>query len=108
MIESEEEIQEILTLEGRDITFTAFSIKAIFGTSTTLLRQEPSFSEVEQLEFNFYVSTLDCVNNTIVGKDTFTMSDSIYIYSFKVLRNPIPYMDGWSRISAGFTGKVSV
>jgi hypothetical protein len=105
MIESEELIQEVLSLEGRDIIFTSFTIKAIVGSSLSLLRQEPSFAEVEQLDFNFYVSTKDCDDNSIAGKGTFTLADATFTYSFKVLRNPIPYMDGWSRISAGYTGK---
>lgn len=107
-MESYEEIQEILTEDGRALTFSAGTMLALIGSSLSLLRQEPAFAEVEQLDFNFYVSTQDCVTLGIAEDDEFTIADDIHEYTFIVLRAPIPYTDGWNRIPAMFIGKVDV
>ena len=107
-METYAEIQQLLELDGEVLTFASGTLLACKGISTSLLRQEPSFSEVEQQEFNFYASTQDLLNFIIDDETTFTTTDGLYIYSFLVLRNPIHYTDGWSRIPATLTGKIPV
>ena len=79
----------------------------LFGTNLNLLRQEPAFAEIEQFEYNFYVSTKDCVTLSVTADATFTVSDDVYKYTFSVLRPPIPYGDNWSRLPAMYVSKVS-
>ena len=110
------EIQKLLEVDGTNLTFsrtvaevtTIFTILGSFGWSTSFLRQESSFAEVEQTELNFYVATKDIVDNTIVAGETFTIVDDSYIYTLKILRTPINMMNNWSRIPSNFVSKVAI
>lgn len=108
-METYEEIQATLAIDGITLTFPTVpaSILAIFGWSTSVLRQEASFAEVEQTDLNFYVATKDLDDNSITSGMTFTIEDDSYTYTLKILRTPINYMANWSRIPATFISKAT-
>ena len=107
-METYEEIQYTLGIDGDTLSFYFGDILATKGSDTALLHQEPSLSVVEQQEFNYYLSTKDCLDNDITADMEFTITDNVYIYSFIVLRNPIPFTDGWSRLPVMLIGKTEV
>jgi hypothetical protein len=107
-METYEEIQDTLLVDGDTLSFVFGDILAIKGSDTTLLHQEPSLSIVEQQEFNYYLSTKDCLDNSITTDTEFTITDGIYIYSFIVLRNPVQFTDGWSRLPVMLIGKTEL
>ena len=108
-METYEEIQATLAIDGITLTFSDIptTILATFGWSTSVLRQEASFAEVEQTDLNFYVATKDLLDNSITSGMNFTIEDDAYTYTLKILRTPINYMANWSRIPATFISKVS-
>jgi len=108
MLETEEVIQMVLS-RGEKLEFDAFDIYALPSFDTDILvSQEVSVYRVETQLYDFQVSTKDCIDNEIVAGDTFTMSDNSYAYSFKLKANPIPYQDGWSRLSVDHIGKEEI
>jgi len=104
-METYDEIKATIAEDGKILTFDNGLLDAIMGTSTSLLRQEPSFAEVEQTEINFYASTKDCIDLEVAAQQLCTMDDDVYIYTLKILRNPIPFMDSWSRIPACYVSR---
>lgn len=97
-METYEEIQETLQEGGIILYFPNFNIYGIQESSTTFLRGEPSLSEVSVQEYNFYVSTQDCVDNQVREGIELQVKDSTYTFTLNILNNPIPFIDGWSRL----------
>lgn len=104
-METYEDIQEVLLLDGIDLAFDSFTLKALRGSNTEFFRQEPSLAEAEELEYNFLVSTKDAFDNELGTTMEFSVSDGTYLYLFKAVRGMIHFTDGWSRIPATYIGK---
>jgi len=100
-----EEIVEVLNEAGVLMDFGLFEIYGIMGSSTSRLTQEPSYADIFQQDFNFYVSTQDCVDENIIENLIFTTEDATYSYTYLVLQNPIPFNDGWSVVPAQVTSR---
>lgn len=100
MIEDYDLIRSVLEESGTLVDFSMFSLWAIPSHHTSILHGETSLSIVEQQQYNFYVSTKDTLDNIVKEDMEFTYSDDSYLYTFAVSRDPIPELDGWSRIPA--------
>ena len=106
MLESEYLIQKVLDTAGEVLTFGVNTIKGLPSFSTdVLVSQEVSTYRVEQQDWNFQVSTKDCIDKNITIDNTFTMNDLSYKYTFKLNSKPISYGDGWSRLPVNLLGK---
>ena len=101
-----EDILGTLDLVGISLEFNSGTIKGIPGFNLSILvKGEVSPYEVEKQNFTFQVATIDCVNFDIVLDSTFTMTDSVYLYTFKVDSNPISDLTGWSRLLVNYISK---
>ena len=106
MIESEEQIQQVLGLVGETLVFDFGTIKGILSFRTDrLYSQENTNYIVEQQDFNVQVSSKDMIDLSVSIDDTFTFSDSNYTFTFKLNAQPIPYLDNWSRLPVDLIGK---
>lgn len=95
-----EPIVKCLTISGITLSFDQFEILGIPGFNTSVLyKGEVSLYEVEKQNFSFQVSTLDCLNKTITIDDTFFMKNSDYQYNFKLDREPVHDLTGWSKLN---------
>lgn len=68
-------------------------------------RGESSVSAMENPQYSFTVTTKDTDIYEILVDSEFILSDSVYEYNFKVINNPINYLDGWSKFKADITDK---
>jgi len=107
-METYADIQETLQADGDMLVFPTFSILGLHSTTTILLHGHPTLASVEEQEYYFLASTLDVINNNISEGNTFITSDTIFNYYFKVVRNHIPFTDGWSKIFVILTSKIKV
>lgn len=108
MLEDENTIQKLL-LTGEQLVFADFYINAIptFNTSI-LISQEVSVYRVEHQEYEFLVSTKDCIDYEIKEGLEFTLSDRSYDYNFKISKDPISMLDGWSRLPADLISRSEI
>jgi hypothetical protein len=98
-MESYADIQSILKDFGEVLTFKGFTILGIPSFYTEILNgQGTSPYPVEQQAYNFQVSLQDCVTNKIKADDKFTMSDTVYVYTYQINNPNISYQDGWGRL----------
>jgi len=106
-----EPIQQALTKHGEDLVFTGFTIKAFPGFNVSVLyKQEVSVYEVEKQNFVFQTASLYCKNNFIV-KDTefyFIEVQSNIRFNFKLDRNPVDDLTGWSILYCNLISKVNL
>ena len=106
MIESEELIQQVLSLVGETLVFDSGTIKGIPSFKTDrLYSQENTNYIIEQQDFNIQVSSKDMIVLDVSIDDTFTLADSNYTFTFKLNAQPIPYLDNWSRLPVDLIGK---
>jgi hypothetical protein len=106
VLESESLIQKSLSFIGETISFENGDTLAIPSFRTdVLVSQEVSVYRVEQQEFNFHASTKDIIDLEVTIDDTFTYSTRDYLFTFKLDNKPIPYLDGWSRLSVNLITK---
>jgi hypothetical protein len=101
--ETYEEIQEILQALGNELIFAGITLPVLgmVGFKTTQPQDDTHFQPViEEQTVNIFVSTKDVLTyrNIIVMDTTCTSSDGINTYTYLLLQNPIPQMDGWSRL----------
>jgi hypothetical protein len=109
MLVAQELIDTVLNIDGTDLVADTYTIKAILGFSTVnLIDNNNVIIGSESQIFNFYTATKYCIDHNIKEGDLFTTSDNLYIYSFKVANNPIPQLDGLSRIPASYISKVKI
>ena len=109
MICFEEPIDRVLNLTGTLLTFADFEIYGLAGFNTSVLyKGELSLYEVEKQNFTFQVATADCSLSNIIRDITFTITDGIYVYTFKLDRDPISDLTGWSKLNVNFVGKVII
>lgn len=109
MLETQADIDQYLEELGDVLTFTGFTIYAIPGIEVSYLtRGEDSVYGTEVQEFCFKTSTKSCKDNNIIADKTFTHTDGLYVYSFKILENPITNHAGWSTLKTSFISKSSV
>ena len=107
-METYAEIQEILRELGEELTFPSFTIYAINELDRGFMDMQEGYSQVETIERQFIVSSKDCVTHAIAVGNTFTATDDVYNYSYKVQRPHIPYGDGWSRLPIDLVSKVAL
>jgi hypothetical protein len=109
MLVAQELIDTVLNIDGTDLVADTYTIKAILGFSTVnLVDTNNIIIGSESQIFNFYTSTKYCLDNSVKEGDLFTTSDNLYEYNFKVANNPIPQLDGLSRIPASYLNKVEL
>jgi hypothetical protein len=102
-----EPIAEILELTGETLYSSSWAVKGILGFSTTILQGESTLYDVETQQFSIMLNTLDVKNNNIKEDDVFSIEDTVYIHTFRVSNTPVPNVQGWSRCSVIWKGKVS-
>jgi hypothetical protein len=101
-----EDILGVLDIVGISLEFDSGTIKGIPGFNLSILvKGEVSPYEVEKQNFTFQVATLYCVNFDIIVDSKFTMTDLVYIYTFKVDTNPVSDLTGWSRLLVNYISK---
>lgn len=104
-----EPISEILDLIGETLTFTDFTILGIPGfDSLRMIGGEHSPYSVHRQEFSFQIATADAQGYVLDKDTTFTCSDDIYIYTFKIDRPPISDLTGWSQLFVNFVSKAAI
>lgn len=102
-----EPIAEILELTGETLYGSSWEVKGILGFSTAILQGESTLYDVETQQFSIMLSTLDVEENGIKEDDVFSIEDTVYIHTFRVSNTPVPNMQGWSRCSVIWKGKIS-
>jgi len=102
-----EPIADILELTGETLYSSSWEVKGILGFSTTILQGESTLYDVETQVFSIMLSTLDVEENSIKEDDVFSIEDNVYIHTFRIATTPIPNMQGWSRCSVIWKGKIS-
>jgi len=101
MIETYEDIQATLTVLGEPLVFEAGTIKGIADFTsvfTDVARQ--SNVQIETLEFEFLISTKEASVLEIVPQTTFTTTDNVYNYTYRVARDMLVFGTGWSKLPA--------
>jgi hypothetical protein len=95
ILETQEDINTMLSVMGEPLIFSSFSILGILDFLTSDL-----FSgSVEQQVWEVKVATLDTLINNISDSDEFSIVTNEQIFFFQLERPPIPYGDGWSRLA---------
>jgi hypothetical protein len=107
-METYAEIQEVLVELGEVLTFPTFTIYGINELDRGFLDMQEGYSQVEHIEYQIIVSSKDCATHAVVVGNTFTTTDTVYTYNFKVQRPHIPYGDGWSRLPINLVSKVAL
>lgn len=103
-----EPIQQVLEIAGLDLTFPDFTISGLPGFEfNTLFKGETTVYEVTKPDFSFQVATEDTINTLFDGLQ-FTMTDEIYLYTFKISKPAFHDLTGWSILYADFLGRVNV
>jgi hypothetical protein len=110
MLDDQTLIDTVLAITGRDLEFASYVIKADSGFSTVNIvdNMNNTILGAEYQSFNFYTSAKNCIDNVIVEGDLFSITDSIYVYNFKIANDPIMQTDGWARFPAAYIDKVGV
>lgn len=109
IVETEELRQEMLQLAGELLEFPSFSVYGYPGFSNTKMYDgETSLYHINATEYLFKVTSKDVETNGISSGDTFTYTDGVYLYSFKLNSAPIPDLTGFSTLNVTFKGKTSV
>jgi hypothetical protein len=103
----DEPIADILELTGETLYGSSWEIKGILGFSTTILQGESTLYDVETQQFSIMLNTLDVEEYGIQEDDVFSIEDTVYIHTFRIINTPIPNMQGWSRCSVAWKGKIS-
>ncbi len=108
-VEDEGLRQEMLQLAGEELVFNDFTILGYPGFSTTRLYDgEASMYHVDKMEFNFHVTTADAATNGVVKGNSFTFSDGVYDFSFKLEADPLPDLTGFSKLHVVYKGRTDV
>lgn len=107
MIETQEQIDTILTELGIDLTFEDSVIKGIPGFEFSMLYREAStIYEVKRQEFSFQIAAYASDALELKIGDTFTITDSsTNIYSFELIQNPLPDLTGWVQLDVDYKGR---
>lgn len=107
IVETEEIRQKMLAIGGTILTFDGFTILGYMGFSISRLYDgESSVYNVENPTYTVMVTTADCFLNEIVDGFEFTLTDGTYTYSCILNNRPSNLMDGWSKLSLDYIGKV--
>lgn len=108
-METVEDINTMLDAVGITLTFPTYTIKGIPGFEFTILYREAStIYEVKKQDFLFQVAAYAVSDNNIDIGNTFTITDTAYTYSFKVIQNPLPDLTGWMQLDVEYKGKVAI
>jgi hypothetical protein len=109
MLETQEDIDQYLEELGDVLTFSGYTLYGFPGVEVSFLtRGEDAVYGTEVQEFSFQTSTKACKDNSVAVGNTFTYTDGLYTYTFKVLESPISDLTGWSRLKTSFVSKSSV
>jgi hypothetical protein len=103
-----EDISTILKLVGQLMTFNQGDVLGIPGFQIETLAGLDNNYEVERQAFTFQISTFDCVENQLRAGDIFTYDDTTYSYTFKLNRNPVSDLTGWSKLDVNLISKVEL
>lgn len=103
-----EDIKTVLGLVGETLSFAQSDVLGIPGFQIEVLAGVDSNYEVESQAFTFQVSTFDCMDNHLRTGATFTFEDKVYSYTFKLKRNPVPDLTGWSKLDVNLISKVEL
>lgn len=95
MIESAIERKAALDAFGHDLEFDNGTIKGIAEIELSILAGEHSVYAVERQSFQFQCDLQDIVDNDLQDQNTFTTTDGVYQYMFKVNRPPNTDLLGW-------------
>jgi hypothetical protein len=95
MIETQEQIRDILAIAGEALTFTGFSIQSFPGVEVQFLLGEHSSYLTSTQTFIFQVAASDVMANNINKGTKFTYTDGVYFFAFTVSKPPMPDLTGW-------------
>ena len=103
-----EQIEQLLNKTGINLTFGTEIIKGIPGFDFVELKGEPSYYDVEKQDISFMVSTSNVVALVLVDDDSFTFTDKYYLYTCKIVGNPIADLTGLSLLHINIITKTNV
>lgn len=102
-----EPVADILELTGETLYGSSWEVKGVLGFSTAILQGESTLYDVETQQFSVMFNTLDVEENQIKEDDVFSIEDTVYIHTFRIVNTPVPNLQGWSRCSVVWKGKIS-
>ena len=109
MIETPEQIQEILSVAGEELTFPSFFIYGFPGMELHLLHDQERSPYLTEIQiFTFQISAQDYKENAIARGNTFIYTDGTYNYTFSVDRSGNLDLTGWLALTCNFVSKVPV
>lgn len=99
MIESQTDIDFMLSVAGEILSFYNGDIQGIPGFEfTSLVREDGTIYEIEKQNYLFQISTKDQIEKEIEIDNEFTYTDGFYTYTFKVNETPKTDLTGWTLI----------
>ncbi|MCK9622617.1 MAG: hypothetical protein M0R47_19035 [Methylobacter sp.] len=101
-----EDIDFIMDMTGADLTFSDFTIKGLANYMPETLYNGDY--KVEKQDFRFLISSKACKENGITPGLTFTHSDGIYLFTFKITNQPIFDLTGYVELLASYVSKEEV
>lgn len=78
-----------------------FDITKVYGGETSVY-------DIEKQDFIFTASTEECTAKNIITDRECTLDDGTYLYTFKLSRDPLNDLTGWSLLYLDLTNKINV
>jgi hypothetical protein len=100
MFETAAQKNFLLQLDGVELDFTTFTVKALLGFHITDVYEDGSQEQV----FKFNLTDASIAENSIAIGDTFTYTFGAAVFSFSV-QLFTPDLTGWSIMTASFEGR---
>jgi hypothetical protein len=100
-----EDIQILMDTMGTEFTFSTTSMMGLVNYLPETLYN--GTYKVEKQDFRFIITTVDCLENSVSIGQIFSFEDQAYIYTFKVVNDPIHDLTGCTELICEYVSKVA-